>query len=544
MGNNDDTLDVRLVVYFYLTTFNSVLDVVFQDERIVLGAVAVMKGFVCYHLHTLPSSFMAVCLLMTVSYWFILRAPAIWDSTIWSMQTDTVVALWLLFGRKKNHGSMQHLCSTVTQMFCWYYAAAGFFKINSHFLDPDASCATVFLIQHVTYYLGSWVSHETIVSMCKMLKPWAPTATLSIELSMAGFLILGQVVQSRPWTNMGLLLILYFHLAVCLTPEPLDISMFALQCGSRLIMAADPTALEATLRAVVDPNVPYLIVFAIVWTAYGILTDFTPLNWAFAGYVPVLLLHTIAIQKCTTKNTSSETTTRKPLWSYCAIFVAFFYSFGTIILGLQEEATCNMFANLKIHGGSNHYLVPTGLLLTGNEIRIQQTNSWWFTTTYPADFSHIVEPEQAKSVLEAIGNPAPFYFNGGANRVLGLFQKGYVAHNGIFVPYTVPTIEFKRMFAEAVVHDKSFTLEYVELPGRTGDEQWRATASLRTVKVEVRDGKVTRCKANGRACADDDLVYQYDDIPWLQRKFSMYHGYPIVFNEDGKVRKSITCFGP
>ena len=215
-----------------------------------------------------------------------------------------------------------------------------------------------------------------------------------------------------------------------------------------------------------------------------------------------------------------------------------------------------MFANLMTHGGSNHYLVPTGLLLSKRpEIRIEQTTSRWFTIIYPADFSHIVEPNPtAANILDAIGNRPPSYLNPGANRVLGLLQKGWVSHNGVFIPYTVPSVEFQRLFSEALEKDKTFTLIYAELPTPpVNDEVWRATAVDRRIQVTIKDGKIVRCKVlvdsnrgNDKACdPSGELIYTYNNISWWTDKFSVYHGYPILFENDGKTpRKSITCFGP
>jgi hypothetical protein len=622
-------LDVRLVWYFGLATINSVLDIIFQDETALLSALVAVRMATLYYYYyhhqscsndglSLARRAMGVCLLATTYYWWALRMPAIWDSTMWSMQTDTVVGLWLLFhhqvpppsvarppftsssssvsatekknsARKTTQPEPDHppqqpdqllLCQTVAQMFGGYYAAAAFFKLNRHFFDPNASCATVFVIQHICYYLGPLVSYEQLVQICTMVKPYAPIITVSVELAMASSLVVGQMGlggrRGRTATRIGLLLILYFHLAVCLTPRPHDISMFAYQCGARLIVALDVTSFQHAVRIYVRPYRTQLLVVGLCWIWYGYYyANFTPLNWAFAAYVPVLVLHTAAIRleaaaavaadtpnKSTTATVTTTTTTtmmimkKKPLWSCLAVLVAFYYSFGSIILGLQEEHTCNMFANLKIHGGSNHYLVPTGLLLRydGPEIRIQNSTSWWFTTTYPADLSHTVEPQnKIMSVMTDIGNPAPFMFNGGANRVLELFQRGYVSHNGIFVMYTVPVVEFLRLFDEAVRYDVNFDLEYVELPDNGDDEHWRASAAARTVRVQVQNGTIAQCTViddnDGRRqpCnVDRDWVYrpyrQY--VSWWRRKLSMYHGYPIVFRQDGTVRPSLTCFGP
>lgn len=595
-------MDSRLKVYLVLTTFNSLVDLVFQEEFVPLTVYFICRVLVLTWLllatptnttkatttTSAPSSHwqkmmmmvgahqaMGIFLLLNTAYW-VYRSPAIWDSNQWALQSDLVVGVWMMahtmapVDDEASH-RMTILASTISLMYAQYYLAAGFFKINTHFLDPDASCATVFAVQHISYYIGPFLSHSTLVAICATIKPLAPVLTLAIELSMGGCFAWGQgwwwntSQQERHWTRRGLMLILYFHLAVCLTPEPLDISMFALQCACRLVMALEPHSLERVWQRHVLAHWGSLAAVACVWVAYGVQTSFTPLNWSFAAFVPVLVLHTLAVREegssCSSSaalETEAETTQQhkeRPLWSWAAIGMAWFYAFGTIILGLMEEASCNMFANLKIHGGSNHLLVPTGLLLDGPIVRIQSTDSTWLTQIYPADFSHIVQPPVTASVLEAIGNPRPFYFNSGANRVLGLFRKGWVPHNGVFVPYTIPAMEFRRLFTEARQYDGAFTLEYAELPGRAGDEEWRASAVARTVQVTVREGQIQQCRVmggGGPACNNStsggghqDLVYQpFTDIPWVRRQFSMYHGYPIVYRPDGTVRPSIACFGP
>ena len=42
--------------------------------------------------------------------------------------------------------------------------------------------------------------------------------------------------------------------------------------------------------------------------------------------------------------------------------VAVVYALLLPVLGLQEKAGCLMFSQLRLHGGSNHYLLPTSLL--------------------------------------------------------------------------------------------------------------------------------------------------------------------------------------
>ena len=222
---------------------------------------------------------------------------------------------------------------------------------------------------------------------------------------------------------------------------------------------------------------------------------------------------------------------------------------------------------MKVHGGSNHLIVPTGLLFHafanrsdahvygGGVIRVEETNSNWFRTIYPAELTHILEPSIVVSLLTHVGHPPPIYFNPGANRVLGLLERGWVNHSGNIFQYTVPAIEFKRLLYEAMKKDQNFTVTFAQLPGTKGDELWRAFAVRRRFQVSVVEGVIVTCTvqkydSKGKAvkrskCDPMDLPYQLH-VPWWIQKIAMYHPYPIIFDDpDKKIpRKTITCFGP
>jgi hypothetical protein len=68
----------------------------------------------------------------------------------------------------------------------------------------------------------------------------------------------------------------------------------------------------------------------------------------------------------------------------------------------------------------------------GGVIRQESTDSKWLQTIYPAELTHILEPSVVVPLLSKVGSPPPIYFNPGANRVLGLLQRGWVEHSGNF----------------------------------------------------------------------------------------------------------------
>jgi hypothetical protein len=212
-------------------------------------------------------------------------------------------------------------------------------------------------------------------------------------------------------------------------------------------------------------------------------------------------------------------------------------------------------------------IVPTGLLFHifahrsdahvygGGVIRIEETTSSWFQTIYPAELTHVLEPSIVVPLLTNIGHHPPIYFNPGANRVLGLIERGWVPPSDNTFQYTIPGIEFKRLFSEAMKKDDKFTLTFAQLPGTKGDEIWRAFSVRRRFQVIVSGHAMVSCTVhdydrdgtpmNVSECDPTDLPYQLH-VPWWIQKIAMYHPYPIIFDDSYKKlpRKTITCFGP
>ncbi|KAL3917176.1 MAG: hypothetical protein SGILL_004836 [Bacillariaceae sp.] len=492
---------------------------------------------------------------------------------------DIMLTVWFLAYGMDTSASIPS--DTLQEMFACYYTAAGFWKLNSSFLDPKSSCATVFMSQHIAAFTSGMLTRAQQVNLAKNMAAYAPIVTIGVELSMGVPLILGRLSQShdknRFWIRIGLCIILLFHLAVCVTPEPNNISLFALQCATRLVLILDPIALRQTVSIVQQQEWMVMVLVAAVGvTYYGIQHSFTPLNWSFAMYIPVMAFMSLAVAFEHANSTKSlddrdeiaspkRRHQRRPVWTYLATGAALFYSFGTISFGFMEEASINMFSNLKIHGGSNHLIMPTGLLFRwfrdagdahpygGGEIRIESTTSNWLQTIYPNDLTHVLEPTDLVADLleEGVGARKPNFFNAGANRVLGLREKGWVPPppDGQFIKYSVPSLEWKRLLTEAFVKDGSFSVVYSHLPGTGGDELWRAGAYERKVWLVVKSGFIRSCRVqNGNSawkakCSVTDLPYNLE-VPWWAHKVGLFHGYPILYNSDGTPRESIQCFGP
>jgi hypothetical protein len=447
-------------------------------------------------------------------------------------------------------------------MFSWYYFASGFWKLNNHFWNPDSSCATVFFIQILAQYVAPFVkSEEILLSITRFAKRIAPAASLGIELGMGGLQVIGTVFGSRTCQRCGALLAMFFHLLVCMMPRPHDIANFALLCGARLIVFA---SVEGTNKAplAAKPWLPHFAAISVVVAAVGCSAEFTQQTWACVMYIPIggFVAYAIAAEEILpAKVQSLSTTVDRPRWVLLASGVAFSYSFLGIITGLQEESTPNMFANLKTHGGiDSHWLFPTGLLFHafgdypdshpfgGGEVRIEETTSLWLKTVYPNDLSALLEPRMSIHLFESIGHHAPYIFNPGLARVLGITPP-----QAQFYQYTVPALELKRLLREAKKRDEDFDLTYAQLPGTKGDEVWRSTATKRRFYVKVHGGQVTECNYVTEAtrtstlCGSDDLPMLPDDsVPFILQRISMYLAYPIVPTTSGEIPPTIRCFGP
>jgi hypothetical protein len=613
------TKDYRVILYGLFSCVHYGWDVCAgrkwqQVPFLVFRAVSHLGLFLLFQHDTRPHAVEAVriatALFLLLGVWEkIQEMPIIWDSDSWSIQMDTTMGLWLLShsyigsgGKRTMLLQIQHereedavddvAFHTIRDMFANYYFAAAFWKVNSHFLDSDASCATMFIVQLVVNYIrpllmrSSWLFsgsktslQDYLISIASVAKKIAPVSALIVELAVGGCMLLGSLVpfsRSDGFHALGSLSSLLFHLMVCMLPAPNDISGFALNCAARHIVFATALGTHRAWNCVQDRKLT-LLTTIVVGIAMGVQSGWTENNWAFflylvvGGFVSLSLVlggffpknKMIKVEESGKKEASQL----RPVWSLAAVGVAFLYSFGTLILGLQEESTANMFANLKSgHGGSNHYILPTGLLFHwygdasnshpfgGGVIRIENTTSAWLRTIYPADFTQFLEPDGLIDVMTAIGNPPPIYFNPGANRNLGLVKEVPAR----FYRYTVPALEFKRLLREAKERDRDFVLTYSKLIGTRGDEIWRAKSIDKVVTIDVREGELHDCKvyyhsnegdSRWTPCEPSELPYvnYSDSVPWILRRMSLYHAYPIVVDEnedESKIPMSIRCFGP
>lgn len=182
-------------------------------------------------------------------------------------------------------------------------------------------------------------------------------------------------------------------------------------------------------------------------------------------------------------------------------------AFVVIPLGICDMGTANMFSSLRMHGGSNHAVLPTGLM--------QQ----WFADFPPdtsvlgnafgggivriaegTNCSHITGPSAFRYPGELLGHTAgavdllvrtghsgrqwsPMTFScAAANKPPVAVNRGHIVgldESAPFDPYTLPAPELRRILRDARARYplEDFDVVGALLPGVEGDEKWRAFAS-------------------------------------------------------------------
>ena len=152
-------------------------------------------------------------------------APFSWDSEYWQAQTDATVVCTLTLLKAAPFVPM--ISTTVRLQMAVFYLGAGFWKINTSFLDPASSCASIYIAQLLD-----------VLGMESALPPAARTAAVRAGplLTIVGELSIGLLllVPRRPWAKLGVALALLLHLGIALTPPPNNIAEYGTMSALRL----------------------------------------------------------------------------------------------------------------------------------------------------------------------------------------------------------------------------------------------------------------------------------------------------------------------
>ena len=513
-----------------------------------------------------PSRRTAILALLLRIWDSLERMPIMWDSYYWCLQTDVGLLLLLLFpGAGDETGVALSWAEIVRSQLVPFYAAAAFFKINTAFLDHRYSCAPIFFMTLLpTLGLPLQPQHAEVIARL------APAVTIAGEFAICTLL------ATRRTFRYGVVLALLLHLGIALTPPPNNATPFSLACAVRLLVLM-PRGLHAAAAEVADGSAAGRITAALAFAASAICTRVayarqlyhppapaTPtIDWWVALYavLAVLCCRAAAIEELGGRTRrggeqSAHQPPSTPIRTPLAV-LATLYAFVGPILGTQDLGACNMYSNLRAHGGSNHLLVPT--LLLGRMVpeatwagafaivRVEACSSESINAIYPGEISaHMADDE--RTLLRGVGQNGRM-FNGA--KAIILTPASTPGPNGAggrpFVRYTVPALELRRLLAEARAANESFSMTYTVLDGASGDEAWRRHGTGRTVRVEEDGRGGASCAvvrgglfAGSDECAPTELARMPPPGP-LVRKLLLQQSYPIVDDDGGE---EMPCFGP
>lgn len=547
--------------------------------------------------------------LLTVSAHVVLRlarAPFVWESDIWACFLDMsfIFSALRALARARARSSKRFPrlsvaerntlmldCAGMVQLqLAIFYAASAFWKLNTAFLDVRTSCAPIFTAQLLSRARAlAPAALDGVLAAAepgmRALVASSPHSTVLVELAIPALLLVG---FRRPAARRAAIqLALAFHLLVALTPPPNSATDFSVLAAKYLFFACAESATvvraeagEALEWAHRTRGAPLRAAAALAFVAAalaagirraealgGVGADSTDgmsarslrelvggvLGGSVDWCVPIfaaqlLLLWPAAARVSDHAHPCPQLVPRAT--KGVQLLLACAYAFGLPALGLQDVMATNMFSNLKVHGGSNHLLVPTGLLLDerdgggplgGGIVRVLGTTSPLLATLFPAEHSSTID-EGARALLHAVGHSGREWF---PKLGLVLGEAGYpptpAPPADEQTPYTVPAVELRRMIALARAHEARFSIEYTRLPGTRGDERWRATAGGAVVRYyeDVEKGFVS-CLVTGRGLCEPDEVALQPAPPAWARKLLLFSPHPII--DDGAWGE-VHCFG-
>ena len=499
------------------------------------------------------------------------KIPFCWDSFYWCLQIDSGLYILLVYFAVAK--STLHLADRDTLAAWWattakyqlafFYLAAGFWKINTSFLDPSTSCAPIFVLTLLPV-LGFVPPAE----LAPLIAQLSPAMTIVGEMTIGVLLLM----PSRKLVRLGIATALLLHIGIALTPPPNNATPFSLTCIIRLLILAPQgvsTALSefkpsSDLSFIVGlPLIVGLQCTAIVYQRAAAYEEILPLGamidwWVFATAAGGMILLRALMHEAEAEDnkpngkssaasaiSSSGATTPPKALRPAMILLAAFYGFGGPLLGSQDLGSSNMYSNLRMHAGSNHLLLPTNVLRYAFPssyaiVRVESCTSPYINSIYPGDITAAMAPYELSLLAEA-GHTAVM-FNAMKARVI----PDLTPHEAPFFKYTVPGIELRRLLTEARALNETFTLTYTVLEGDVGDEEWRRYSKGRTVTIKESSGKAPKCYVSCgglRKCKCDEDEYARLPPPgYLPTKLLIFQPYPIF--KSGLGGKEVVCFGP
>jgi len=453
--------------------------------------------------------------------------PAVWDHMCWAALLELTFVLAVLAGGSPAAIADRFLPAARAQLIVLYFSAA-FWKLTTSWYSTYTSCAPVLLSELLSGLAPASVLPAGSV-VANLLLQISPVFVAALEFAVPAAMLAKPVA--------GVLIALVFHQTINLMPMTYA-GGFSLAMCSRFTIIA-PGSIVAALQAdghFIAPSAIVAAIGAVMVAVHGRLDS--------AGTAFLLLAF------CYLRGMRNDSTVGNAggLLRVTAVTLGFIYGFLTPIAGLQAMASSTMYGNLKQFGGTNHLVVPTGLLqehfaetisgswaadaFGGGLLRVDFTNSSILQKLSPADATSQL-PQHARALLAGLGTSGAYFELYAARNYFGrqedlqasaLHNRGSDGPRLDDPPYAQPAYELRRVLALARAHGESFELTYTRLPWHGSPGQYRDYQGQQIVLEEDPSSGRRKCTSGGDPCKEDEIVLLPPPPAWLRW---LLHPYPM-----------------
>lgn len=429
----------------------------------------------------------------------VIRLPYVWDAEILGL-LSAVAVLPLLSDSVSPSSSQKLLVAAldVRVALCALYVSAGFWKLNSSFLNQKYSCGSIYAVQLLEAYaplLGVEPSAGLASAATSVYSPCGPLMTALGEMMIG----VGFALSAPRARRMAVALGLVLHLGICLTPPPNNIGAFSVAAAARFFWAIPSEVTVSIRRAVRSPTALAMhtcagcLLYALAnFATSGAQADDAPLF--FYGAIFSVLAQALMTRETSDSHAEASGKRLTAASARRGVLIASLLWAASVPLGLLDISAPNMFSNLKQHAGSNHVFgAPTGLIQAalaraaphrmsgGGIVRIEHASPGsHIGAVYPAEVSARITP-RARALLRAIGHSGRQWHSALA-RVVGPFALPQQPERA--ASYTLPALELRRILAETAQRGTAFSVVVSWLHGAEGDEVWRRSME-KSVRLEL-----------------------------------------------------------
>ncbi|CAE8710098.1 unnamed protein product [Polarella glacialis] len=465
--------------------------------------------------------------------------PAVWDHMVWAALLEIVFVLAVLGGGGSKVIADRFLKAARVLLIILYFSAA-FWKLTTSWYDTYTSCAPVLLSELLSGLAPASVLPGGSMPANFLLKI-SPVFVAALEFAVPIALIANPPA--------GVLLALVFHQTINLMPMTYA-GGFSLAMVTRLVMYV-----PGTLAAALKSSAPFIAPSAIVAAVAGIMVAVhDSLDSAACSFLALTFLYLRGMTRgglidagSPQKKSSSE-----PILARCmlvaAVVLGIGYGFLAPIAGVMGMASSTMYGNLKQFGGTNHLLVPTGLLqgyyaeskdaswmtdaFGGGLLRVDFTNSSVLQQLAPADATSQL-PKHARALRAGINASSSYYELYAARNYFGrsqdlentaLHNRGTNGPRMDDPPYAQPAYELRRVLKLARDRGESFKVVYTRLPASGSPGTFRDYTGVKITLEENPAAGTRTCTIGGAPCASDEVALQPPPPRWLTW---MLHPYPM-----------------